>query len=585
MQSIRSLINRPLEKTLQRVQDPIQHAQITILYYVFLLNFIKIILVLPEAISNQNIERILLCVIGCFVSVFVIKIVLSKPQYLQHLIHFALSFSLFFLITNIMILNGGLTLISIQNVFMIIMWSFYSLRKKWAFFYSSLATLPLFYQLASSGESPMHLAMSQSSFFVYVAIVILNFVIIFTAYHYYNNILYRAIETREKLYEELADVYKKQSLFFSSMSHELRTPLNAVIGMASLIIDGNENKEQRENMDILKFSAENLLTLINDILDLKKMDSGMMKLEAVSFNLKDLLENACAGLKLKATEKNLYCKINIDSILEENNVVGDPTRLLQIILNLMSNAIKFTSKGGITVKVSLLKREKELALLRFSIKDTGLGLSAAQQQHIFDPYTQASLDTTREFGGTGLGLSIVKQLLDLHQSSIHLKSELLAGAEFYFDINYPLVKISTEKGVAQALIKPSAEVSELRVLLAEDDLMNILFMRKLFSRWGIRLDVAANGLEVLNLLNNKDYDVILMDIQMPEMNGYEAATKIREMEDPLKSGIHIIALTASVSVESKIKVFQAGMNDLLNKPFKPDQLYEKLQYHYLSEAT
>ena len=217
-------------------------------------------------------------------------------------------------------------------------------------------------------------------------------------------------------------------------------------------------------------------------------------------------------------------------------------------------------------------------LLQFSVKDTGLGMTAEQQQHVFNPFTQADSNTTRNFGGTGLGLSIVKQLLTLHHSSIVLKSELNAGAEFTFNLEYPLAGEVPRPMMVPRMENPDVDVSELKILLAEDNMMNILFMEKLLSRWGITLDVAANGLEVMELMAQNYYDLILMDIQMPEMNGYEATMKIRELPDPVKAGIYIIALTASVSEDVHAKVLEAGMNDTLSKPFKPEQLYEKLQH-------
>ncbi|WP_432712705.1 ATP-binding protein [Pedobacter sp.] len=575
MLSIFSFITRPLKKTLLSVEDSVQQGLITIFYYVVLFNYVKIAVIFPFAILENDFRKVIFCCLAVVITVVLLKTLLAKPEYLKKLIHLALSSSLFFLFTKTFYLNSHLTLLTIQTIFMICIWSFYALKSKWAFFYSILATVPLFYVLIIKQTVAMPLGMAEVTFFVLMTTI--NFGITFIAHHYYSNLLYEALRTKKKLFDELGEVYKKQSLFFSSMSHELRTPLNAVIGMTHLLVEGNENKTQKENLNILKFSAENLLVLINDLLDLNKIDSGKVEIEAISFNLFELINNACAGLRIQAKNKGLNFISFIDPILDKNLVIGDPTRIVQIIFNLLSNAIKFTKQGEVAITVTVLKKVNEMAVIGFSIKDTGLGLSKDQQQVVFDPFAQASLQTSRKFGGTGLGLSIVKQLLALHHSTIQVKSELNAGAEFYFNITFPLAK-NTSKIPKIPVIQPAIQVTQLRVLLAEDDMMSSLFMKKLFSRWGITLDVAVNGLEVISMLEIKDYDVILMDIQMPEMNGYEATINIRAMENPVKAKVYIIALTASVSGDVSERILEAGMNDVLSKPFNPDWLHRKLQH-------
>jgi signal transduction histidine kinase len=563
-----SIITGPLKATLLRIQDPIQQARLKMFYFVFLLNFVKITGLFSVAIIQQDSKKLLICALAVVITIIILKLLVTKPQYLTRLIHLGILTGIFFLFNSSFYLNSGLTILTIQTIFMVCMWSFYALEGKWGFFYSIIATIPLFYDLLVDGNISMPVDVVQTYFFLYMTAI--NLAITFTTHYYYKNILFQTIKTKERLLKELEDVNKSQSLFFSSMSHELRTPLNSVIGMTNILIDGNENKEQRENLDILKFSAENLLSLINNILDLNKIDLGKVELEKINFNLHQLMQNACAGLKMGALEKKLDFILVVDPLLEHKNVTGDPTRLLQIILNLGSNAIKFTKNGLIKIEVQVVERVNDVVTIRFSVEDTGVGMSAEEQKHVFEPFTQASVQTTRKFGGTGLGLSIVKELVNLHHSRIQVKSELNVGTAFNFDIDYTLTTVHADlQDLSVSLVESSNEVLELRVLLAEDN-----FMKKLFSKWGIKLDVAENGLEVIKALEVNDYDVILMDLQMPIMDGYEATATIRKMSNLIKANIHIIALTASISEDLSTTVKEVGMNDMLNKPFMPQKLYE-----------
>ncbi len=572
-----SAINRPLKATLKRIQDPVQQVQVKILYFVFLLNFVKISGFIAVAIFENDSKKLFMGAVAFILTTVILKYLLSKPKYLNLLVHCGILTGTFFLFNSIFYIQSGLTLLTIQSVFMISMWSFYALDGKWGFFYSILAVIPLFYSMIFNGNIQLPVDVAQRYFLLFMTVI--NLCITFTALFYYRNFLFNTIATKDQLFKALQEVNENQRMFFSSMSHELRTPLNAVVGMTNLLIDDNENKEQKENLDILKFSAENLLSLINNILDINKFDLGKVELEKIKFNLSQLLQNAFAGLKVGAKEKNLDFILTIDPLLENKNILGDPTRLLQIILNLGSNAIKFTKKGHVKIEVIALEKIEERVTLRFSVTDTGLGMTEEEQQTIFDPFKQASVGTLRKYGGTGLGLSIVKKLVHLHGSSIFVKSELHLGTSFYFDVNYALsAAVAEVNRTIIPLMPSSAEVSGLRILLAEDNMMNIFFMKKLFSKWGIRLDVAENGLEAVKLLEDKDYDLILMDLQMPVMDGYEATVCIRKMFNPVKANVYIMALTAAVSEDLNLRVTHAGMNDILGKPFRPEQLYEKLKH-------
>ena len=569
--------NWSLKKTLDTVDDPIIKAKITVFYYLFMLNFAKIAALFSGLVFYGDHSQDKRGLIGIVITVVILKLLLWKPAYLQTIIFCALSSMIIGIWKVIVFDHTPLNVVTLQNVFMIIMWSFYGLSNRWGYLYSLAAIVPIVNAVSIAQNTELLVGIPNIPMLASALYIVLNFLIILVAHFYYRNILYKTMADSSILNKELEQANAANTLFFSSMSHELRTPLNAVIGMASLLIDDNKDKEQKENLDILKFSAESLLSLINDILDFNKMGMGNVTLEAIPFNLKSLLENVCSGLRIKANEKNLYCNTAIDAEIDGLEVIGDPTRLSQVIYNLVGNAIKFTKKGGVTLQVNVLNRVDDQISLRFMVKDTGLGISAEQQRSIFEPFTQADVNTTRNFGGTGLGLSIVKHLLTLHNSNIHVESAINAGATFSFDIQYQVDK-GIPKPVADVSIrKTTREMCDLNVLMAEDNAMNILFMKKLFSKWEVPLDIAENGEQVLQLIKQKNYDLILMDLQMPVMNGYEATLKIREMDDPKKSSVPIIALTAAVSSDVHVSITEVGMNDFLSKPFPPKELYDKLE--------
>ncbi|WP_159452696.1 ATP-binding protein [Pedobacter nyackensis] len=541
-----------------------------------MLNFLKFGVILPEYIADGKIELIAGCTFAILITLFVIKILLSRPGYLAHLMHFVLVLNIAFMWSKMLSPNYSLNLITIQNVFMICMWSFYGLSNRWGIFYSIVAIGTVSVGMFIHNTDTLSLGLPDVSMAASVVIIVLNTTIILLGHYFYRNAIYNTIEEKEKLNDELAESNEAKILFLSTMSHELRTPLNSVIGITNLLIEDSKEKEQNEHLDILKFSAESLLTLINDILDFNKMGSGKVELESISFNLKALLANACAGLSIKAVEKGLYCTLTIDPELDDQHIIGDPTRLLQIIYNLVGNAIKFTQKGGVQLKVKLLQRDDNLLLLRFVVRDSGLGISAEQQHHIFEPFVQASRNTTRKYGGTGLGLSIVKHLLTLHNSEVHVESKINAGAKFYFDIFYQTGL--ADKGIVQLSgDNDPVDISGLRVLLAEDNMMSILFMKKLFSKWNVSLTVAEHGQEVLDIINENDFDVVLMDIHMPVLNGYETTRKLRALQDKSKADVYIVALTASLSREIELAVTEVGMNDMISKPFQTNELLHKLK--------
>ncbi|TLU99390.1 PAS domain-containing protein [Dyadobacter luticola] len=375
---------------------------------------------------------------------------------------------------------------------------------------------------------------------------------------------------------EMAAVAKSQ--FLSTMSHEIRTPMNAVIGFTHLLLQQDPKPEQMEYLNILKFSAENLLVLINDILDFSKIEAGKIQFEEVDFNLLSLLENIRSGILNKANEKGILLKLSVKNDVNVT-VVGDPVRLGQILTNLVSNAVKFTEQGKVTIAAEVSHRGEDDVTIDFRVEDTGIGIPKDKIEHIFDMFTQATSDTTRKYGGSGLGLTITKKLLELQQSQIHVDSEPGQGSVFYFSLTLKL----SEKHLAEqanGVIVNTFSLEGLRLLIVEDNVINVLLMKNFMKQWEVDYDVAENGLIAVEKVQASDYDLVLMDLQMPEMDGYEATAKIRELPDPKFAKLPIIALTASAMMDIKHLAFTVGMNDYISKPFSPAELYSKIaSYH------
>ena len=372
---------------------------------------------------------------------------------------------------------------------------------------------------------------------------------------------------QEKIRAEEAAEAKSQ--FLSIMSHEIRTPLNAVIGMSHSLLEDNPRPEQVEDMEILKFTAEGLRVLVSDILDFSKIEAGKITLEQTPFNLRQLVTNLQRSLAPQVQEKGIRLETRFDEAVPAA-LLGDPVRISQIILNLISNAIKFTEAGSVSVSFSLLEKIEDQATIRCAVQDTGIGISATELDWIFDSFSQANISTTRKYGGTGLGLAITRKLLELYDSRIRVDSVVGKGSTFSFRLTLPITEALP---VAE---KKDHHLENATILLVEDNEVNVLIARKYLERWKVKLDVATNGQAAVEQVQNHDYDLVLMDLQMPIMDGYEAAHRIRQLSDPRKQAVPIIALTASVLAEEREKVLAAGMNDYITKPIDPDRLGEKM---------
>ena len=388
-----------------------------------------------------------------------------------------------------------------------------------------------------------------------------------------NDISERKLAEQEliKTREEALSLSKAKEMFLSVMSHEIRTPLNAVIGMSHILMDDDPRESQKENLEILSFSAQNLLALINDILDYTKIETGNMALENSNVNLKELVSHTLNSLQFKTEEKELVLKSEIDHRIPEF-VIGDNTRLYQILINLLGNSVKFTEKGEVKLKLDLLEENANSVRVRFEVSDTGIGIANDKKDYIFKSYTQASSDTTRKYGGTGLGLAITKRLLELHHSEIHLESELGSGSVFSFIIEF---KRSTHSPMKAETQTPFHELSG-SILVVDDNEINRMLASKVLSKWGLKVSFAENGEIALDKVQQEHYDLILMDLHMPVMDGMEASKAIRRL-----GGHHlkvpIIALTASLFSQELETITECGMDGYVIKPFIPNELYSKVR--------
>ncbi|HKR05989.1 MAG TPA: ATP-binding protein [Bacteroidia bacterium] len=361
--------------------------------------------------------------------------------------------------------------------------------------------------------------------------------------------------------------------FLSVMSHEMRTPLNAVVGISHLLAEGDLTPEQEENISILQFSAQNLLSLINNILDFSKIESGMLQLEQIDFNFNQLIRRVMDSFRHNAQEKqvrlNLQTEMDIPEILN-----GDPARLTQVLTNLLHNAIKFTEQGEVRLAVRAVSEDTEKIRIYFEISDTGIGIENDRLEEIFDSYTQAKPSITRQFGGSGLGLTICKKLVKIMGGEIRVKSKVNTGSVFSFDLEFTLGSRGEQKLISHRH-EHDFDLTGIRVLLVEDNVTNRALAKKFITRWGALVDTAENGMVAVKKVNESPYDLVLMDLQMPVMDGYKANRIIRDLGYTSEK-LPVIALSAYILDEVKTKVRASGMNDYLSKPIDPHELYRKI---------
>ncbi|MFW5759892.1 MAG: ATP-binding protein [Cyclobacteriaceae bacterium] len=378
----------------------------------------------------------------------------------------------------------------------------------------------------------------------------------------YEQALIEAKQTAE-------EAVKSKNQFLSEVSHDIRTPMNTIIGISHLLLNKKPRKDQVDLINTIKVSGNNLLSLINDILDFSKIQANKIEFESVDFDLILLLKSLKIGFQIPAEAKGLEFSLITDSKLPQH-VKGDPYRLNQILNNLLSNAIKFTNSGNVALRVNSRETNNGYQVT-FEVSDTGIGIASDKIEFIFKPYTQASKDTTRKYGGTGLGLTILKKLVELQGGTITVESKLQQGSKFIISLPFAKAEEKTQHEFLE-----TADLSEVRLLYVEDVISNQLLMKGLCALWGVKIDVAATGKRAFALLQENTYDLLLIDLQLPDINGIELVKNIRAFGSEYYQNIPVIAVTGETTNGLVKKLQAAGFNDLASKPFNPQKLFEKI---------
>ena len=401
-------------------------------------------------------------------------------------------------------------------------------------------------------------------FFGYIAFFFLQSLILSYRYSYLLN----------KAKREAEEGLLAKSDFLSNMSHEIRTPLNSVIGLSHILLEDNPRPDQKEQLNVLLFSANNLLTIVNDILDYNKIEAGKINFEYIDMDLVKVFQDILSGLKTLAAEKDIELILEKDPAFN-TRIISDPTRISQVVGNLLQNAIKFTKKGHVKLVIKQEKMNKQHVTLTIKVEDTGIGIAAEKQKLIFDRFTQADTSTSRSFGGTGLGLAICKKILELQGSQLQLSSEAGKGSVFFFTQTFPVSQafsFTQEDQQPVVQIEKGRPLSGVSMLMAEDNELNVLVAKTFLEKWGANIDVAVNGEEAVKKLNPDIHKLVLMDMHMPVMDGYEAISIIRSKG----INIPIVALTASLPSEVEEKARNLSINGIVTKPFEPDDFLKLL---------
>lgn len=395
---------------------------------------------------------------------------------------------------------------------------------------------------------------------------------------------FKEVEEKLRVAKEAADKSKAvQEAFIANISHEIRTPMNGIIGMSNLLMNTPMDDQQNDYAESIQQSAQNLLKIINDLLDVSKIRSGKFQFEHTPFLLRDAIKKAIYPLQLKAAEKEVGLEIDVHTYTPDA-LMGDPLRLQQIIINLVNNAIKFTERGAVKVIASSTPIDHKTVNLTIAVQDSGIGIAKDKVASVFDSYTQTGSDTARKYGGTGLGLTIVKQLVEMQQGNVQVSSVEGFGTTFTFNIPYQVAlqaDIENKQQQASQVVKKDL-LKGVHILLAEDNAISQKVMRHTVQQQGATIDIAGNGLEAITMLDRGGYDVMLMDMQMPEMNGYEATRHVRR---ELQNNIPIIAMTASTQKHEIDRCLQAGCNAFISKPFDPAELYVRIMELVTTKKT
>lgn len=486
--------------------------------------------------------------------------------------------------TNALFFHQMVNMVTVQYVLLIVSGGYYILGASWGLTYSIVNILPVIIVVLASKYTGINFSIFNQNIneYTFDFVLVFNFIILILIHYFFFKAFQKTNQKEQELKVSLQQAMKETKQmasakinFLSTMSHELRTPLNAVVGMVNLLKDGNQ-VEQKENLEILAFSAENLMAIINDILDFNKIDAGMLTLEQHDFRLDLLLKNVFGAFKAEADKKSINYTCVTSPGIDNLMVKGDQTRLTQILFNLVGNAIKFTPTGHVLIECIVKSIHGDQVNIHFKVEDSGIGISSDQQIKIFEPFIQTVTRTKRQHHGTGLGLTIASRLVALHGSKLALDSVEGTGTTVQFELVYQIANQHTNNETVSIVEQPATS-HKLRMLVAEDNALNVLVLKKFLTKWGIDPTVVENGKDAVEAVIKEDFDVILMDINMPVMDGFEASRIIRELADVKKSKTHIIALTASVGTRIEDEAGHKYLDDWVLKPFDPKTLKEKLE--------
>jgi signal transduction histidine kinase/ActR/RegA family two-component response regulator len=523
---------------------------------------------------------------GLFSLLFILGLIMMFSQVSWRKVGHYFIFCLTCLIwSNLILLRDGMDVVTVQYVVIVISVGYYILGFRWGLLYSLINTLAVvaLFGIRHFTQIDFSIGNLAINFYEYSFALVFNFLLLIFIHHYFfrafkkSNRKQRMLTANLKrsllLAEELATA---KTNFLATMSHELRTPLNGVIGMTNILLEDNPRTEQKENLEVLNFSAENLMSTINNILSFNRLDAGMEQLENTSFRLDLLLDNVYRALKLRSLNSDFEFLIDVDERIKGKLIMGDPIRLTQIFFNLVGNAIKFTTAGFVKITAVVVMADLTAFRVRFEIEDSGIGIPEPQQVSVFEPYFRAEHKTSGQFHGTGLGLSITRRLVDLHGGVLSFESEEGVGTCFSFELSFAEF---IPAGLPDEIISEDfhTEIGHLRILIAEDNPVNVMILQKTLARWGLLADVAENGQLAINAVEANAYDLIFMDINMPIMGGFEASRQIRELIDPKKNKVRIIALTASIGMSLEEHPELRYLDDFLLKPFSIEQLKAKLE--------
>ncbi|MCF2487604.1 ATP-binding protein [Dyadobacter sp. CY347] len=497
--------------------------------------------------------------------------------------HFALISLCLIVLSTAVLYQQGHYLVTFQFIFVILSAGFYILGPRWGLFYSMLSVLLVGSVFFLDQYFPLEIkiqAYAVDTYALTFALVYNYLMLIYIHYFFFKESELANVKETTLLSElkiaatEARDLAAYKTNFLITMSHEIRTPLHAIIGGLDLLSFENSKEDQVKNLDNVRFSADILSSIINDILNLNDIEGNQTKLNKKPFQPGLVVTDICQKLKASADVKGLALKLNASPESGQFWVMGDPVRLGQIVMNLVSNAIKYTEEGSIEVTLKAERVAQHHLQIFFNVSDTGIGIPVEVFPYIFEPFKLVNSGMKKQYHGTGLGLSLAQRLVNLHGGRLDYKSQEGVGTSFFFDFAYPL----TEQPVVSETLAPEKELGplDIRVLVAEDNKMNAMILKSFLKKWDVRFDIVDNGLAAVEAMAANDYQVILMDINMPVMDGIQATQKIRAFENSEKAKVQIIALTATSRESLESGGTLSLFDDWISKPFHPQILHAKL---------